>query len=595
MIKRKAAVIILLAVFVISMFLFIRTRWSGVPYTAPQHSHNESKHDKLDPELLVSRKDMLSTLSAAHLPCRYKVAPIYTEYWDTKSGNVMIEPMPARKLVDEAKSIIWHNWTADGKGIIYSTRSDIALYDISSRKTKQIVSLPKINLIFLSPDRQKIAIANNNELMIVDLTGSRKDNHIFSSPVLSAAWSPDSTKIACTTRNKVWLIHPGISTQEIIHHRSMKDMWADPVKWRSVQKIDSVSWSSSGSEFAYCVYTKDDDDYKPYIMVLNLTTGRSRLVGEGFSEEDRYYCWTPVDDWMVLCGNMGEVDASIFVQRAWSDESYQAGFGGASTGYRQLSWQPYSGSFAVNTKFIADDEVLEPLYSLNIFSVLSTQNYYRTTGGIKAINELVRKSTNVSLPGLESGIPDFDWAPDGSWFVYVERLYSAVQWKRRKDESFPGEPFVRTRVQHSDSKQHALFWDGDSPVMTRFSSDGLAITYISDGDVWRRDVQAIKRSKSEARRLLREGRDLYKSGNLVDAVYALRNSVRHSPDEPGVHRTLAQVYWKIARRERNPYRKYNLLRAAEFESRTSDGDNAEFTRFLSEHLHCIQLEADAIR
>ena len=131
----------------------------------------------------------------------------------------------------------------------------------------------------------------------------------------------------------------------------------------------------------------------------------------------------------------------------------------------------------------------------------------------------------------------------------------------------------------------------------QFSPDGRFLAYISDlpdRTLRIRPLATAVRSTNEYNRWFEKGVNLSKSGDAQASLSALRNAVRCEPTNPAPHRMLAETYEDLARNEKNPYLKFDLLRAAEFEAeQLSEEKGRETASRVKAHVQQIRDDAYA--
>jgi hypothetical protein len=458
-----------------------------------------------------------------------------------------------------------------------------------------------IKRVYLPLNRELIAVSAGRQLVLIGADGSSYGVHTFASPVLSAAWHPDSRQIACSTAQTMWNIDPSGRLGKLKSYTTMKDSWASDVpQLVPVYAIDSLAWSATGRYLACDVRVHVSKDWnKPYVVAYDTQSGRSKQVDEGFSNGDGYFSWGPAEDWMALAGNEGDADSGVWIRRAWSGDSYQVYGTGTSPQFLQTSWRPGATELALysSDRISITAEVVAPIYGVQMVDISEARNYGQDSGKLMSDIRRSLKSTPKTR-SVESGIPNFDWSSDGAMCVAVSNIYTFRQWNSKPvpdmsvEQRLTGRPLSQIEISLCDGGQRVV-WDGQYPEEPRFSPSGDAVSYISGGDLWVREVRTEPRSKERAGYWFKIGSGGFKSGDFAEAVTALRNSIRHQPNSPEAHRMLSDIYVSLARSERNPYRKYMLLSAASFESQNSGSRNASHTDWLRAHVSQIRAERAA--
>jgi len=536
---------------------------SSRPIVAPRPTEPE-----LDPQLLVTARNIEATAAADGPPYATMTLPLDTVYWDDKERWVMMEPSAPRKLADDEAPIIWHAWTADGGSILYATRDRVCIRGLPGGHSVTLLQSGPIDKVYLSPDQRHIAVASGRELSVVDIEGRSYGRHAFPLRVRSAAWHPGSSLIACSTTQTVWLVDLGDKPRAVKSYASMLDTWSEDVpKPRRVCAVDSLAWSASGRYLGYDVWvTVDEGQTKPYVTALDTKTGKDRLVQEGYSHEDRFFSWGPAEDWMALAGNMGEVDTYVCAKRAWGNDEYQLACQGTFASYQYTAWRPASLDLAAYWWAGYVDYLAGPVCRVTLGLLKDSNDYAGSVPKLKPqIEASLRRAKSPQVTPAESGIPDFDWSPDGGMYVFAERHYSVHQWAERKGDEPAGRWLGLLRIGSADTQQQVVVWSGQHPREPRFSPDGTRVSYISGGNIWVRNVTTEKRSVARVAYWRKEGDEKLTLGDLEGAVSALRNSVRHNPKDKLTHKLLALAYNRLAHIEKNPYRKYAFLSAERFE------------------------------
>ena len=554
----------------------------------PPPSPAPEKPTTLDRALLVSSKAFARCLSAADSPTYPPIVPLTVCYWDAKAPIVYLESDGARSLPGAPSGVFWYAWDSEGKRIICATRRRIFAVEVSSGESKSIFCAYRIECVHISPDRTKLAVTIGMDLFVLEIEGNPLGHSVFDSPLLDAAWNPDSTRLACSTRNVVWTVEPGARPRLLARHWTMRGYEYPNVRHR-VQRIDSLSWSPSGRHVAYRTHTLETDPPRPDLVVANASTGKHEIVMEAYYENDGHYCWSPVDEWMVVTDSGGDVDQNVDLARTWGDYSMQMGCVGPGGDCGVSCWRPGSAAFASYYR-IHDPSWWPPeaQYSVGVsklYPQFPPPLYWNPKHEKLNLYALARRFAAGKVVTSDYTIPDFDWSPDGSRYAFVDRFYSMRQLGRRKGDSFPGKPLAVLRIQAGDGDQHIVAACGEFPAMPRFSPDGGSLAYLSGGFLRILPLEAERRSESAAGRWLAEAQRKMKLGDHAGAVTALRNSVRHSPNSARAHLTLARVYVELAKSECNPYRKQELLRGALLEAECAG--HSRMAQYLDEHLREI--------
>lgn len=540
----------------------------------------------LDSSLLIAPEDFDAVLSADELPPTSEVPPVDGVYWDKQEQTVLLEPASVQLLRDDTDPIIWHAWTGDGGCIIYATSTHVRVRRLSDGDLKTILSIRSIDRVYPSPNRGCLAVVSGRALAIVDTDGVRHGSHSFTSDVLSVAWHPGSSRLACSSGRNVWTVDLSSRPRLLKTYTKMKGTW-DEGKILPVYAVNSLAWSASGRYLAYDVWTQVEKDWtRPHIVAYDTQAGTERIVREGYSEADGYFSWGPASDWMALCGSMGEPDNSVWVENSREGASLQCL--GTASKHMYTSWRPGAIGLAVylwEKTFSYTDAPVGSEYSA-ITRLMNNKNNPQITDLRKAISHDLAKASYTPVTPAESGIPDFDWSRDGSLYAFVERIYSRSQWMlHRENSSLPGNPLALLKIGSSDTEQFTLTWNGLHPAEPRFSADGTRVTFISDGSIMLCEIRTELRNASRASYWLNDSETKRASGDTAGAIASLRNSIRHDPTSPKAHQQLAGLYLNAARSDKNPYRKYMLLLAAQFEY--AEGGSSDDAEWVAAHLREI--------
>ncbi|MDO8587753.1 MAG: hypothetical protein Q7T82_12010 [Armatimonadota bacterium] len=551
----------------------------------PKPKPTTSSVSPLEAALQVDQKALLRFRNAVEPPPPTNVVPLATEYWDEKEKIVWSDHGPAQKVADGAA---WYAWTEDG-GIVYATRTRILLLDPKSGEQRSIFSAYRIARVFLAPNRRRLAALVGRELFLLRLDGVVEDRIKLRNWLQDAAWSPDSSRIAYASANVVWLAKPGSPASVLTRQDTVRDaISSDSVIRRPTLRIDGISWSASGRNLAYRAYYRNDDLISPNLVVVDTRNAGRKTVMEGYASDDGSYSWGSLEDWMIVAGTEGEPDTFLWLERAWKPEGVQVECYGTSSTFLESDWQPRGGKWAVHLLDFSRSamSLAEPIDTISIFELDPSRPPPGMAGPKERarLAEWKRKFARGRPTRVASAIPDFDWSPDGSAYVYVERVYTYRQAEDAEKRHNRGQPYVARpqdviaylRLQSVNGAQRIVFGNGEHPSAPQFSPDGRRLAYISgQGSLKIRSVGTERRSKQRAKRLLQRGLALQESGRLSAAVTTLRRAIRHDPGLADAHKALSEICLNLARKDINPYRKHNLALAASFETEFGRGRSAD--------------------
>jgi hypothetical protein len=403
------------------------------------------------------------------------------------STRTVLDPGPARKV---ASGVVWYAWSGDGR-IVFATKTAILLLDPKSGHKRSIFSTYRIGRVFISPNRSRLAVAVGKELFLVRLDGMVDRRIKLKGWLQDAAWSSGSDRIAYASGNVIWVCKPGGRASVLTRQTTTRDAWSDSGVQRPTLRVTGLSWSTSDKSIAYRAYYRGEETTGPNLVVVDARNGGRRTVVEGYSQEDGHYSWAPAGDWMAVTGSLGDPDTCIWLQRAWSPQSIQIENYGTGSTFLESDWQPLASAWAVH--LLNDPGGLgssgEPIDTILVYRLdPSKPPLWMTSPEQKAnLPDLVRKLASARATRALSTIPDFDWSPDGSNYVHVERICTDDQLAEAQASRKTGrhyelrlpEAIAYLKLQSANGAQDVVFAKGERPSSPQFSPDGKRLSYIS--------------------------------------------------------------------------------------------------------------------
>ena len=418
-----------------------------IAYSSTQNGENESIYvgQSGDGEEIRITKDEWISHSPIWSPDDRRIA--FVSIRENQSG-IYVSPSlggaaAALKIIGKGNPALRH-WSNDGAGIFYELGGNLFRLDLATRETAQITDFadsPSVERYFsFAPDEDRIAFCDNRDgqqdVWIMSLNGGEqfritddKDEE------MRPRWHPDGKRILYNVerdkRNQINLAYADGRAPEQIT--------------RGDSEYELIDVSADGTKIFYTTWEKRSD-----IGGVKIESGEEFEVAAGIESE----FWTDVspDGKSVLFETNAAphlttfFPQSLIVVKSLTDKATLLSLRGHNP-----RWLPDSRRIA----FLRWQEA-EKKYNLWLVNTATGEEKQITTDGVSF--------PSISMLPVNRGeIGEFDWSPDGSRFVYLNKKNV---WTASIESP---EIFNQTNNDKPNVRYYSPLW----------SPDGKRIVYVS--------------------------------------------------------------------------------------------------------------------
>ncbi|GAB1421692.1 hypothetical protein MASR2M15_18740 [Anaerolineales bacterium] len=204
----------------------------------------------------------------------------------------------------------------DGNQIVYVNWPGLAIYNLSTRRIQQIITVERDSDPNWSPDGHSIVFVHSRDfssaLFLYDMTTHERHQLTDYQNDLEPDWSPDGQRIVFTSSRdgfqELYTIKPdGTDRQRLTHNTGLNDLMA--------------SYSPDGQYIAYMTnYSVGDNSGEIWVMKAD---GTEQVQITDNDHYDFYPIWSPDGRYIVFSGKTAETDIDIFVYDFLAEQVHQ--------------------------------------------------------------------------------------------------------------------------------------------------------------------------------------------------------------------------------------------------------------------------------